>query len=145
MGTKTDTASETGIDAEAIGEELPLLEGIRTARAIRRLKPDPVPRALIRKVCEAGTFAPSGGNRQPWVFVALEDADRRRWVAATCASPRRWHDSFAVALRLRRALLSVPTATSGRSAGRGVGENGCRGLVPNIRAVERFISRTAIA
>ncbi|MCP4904224.1 MAG: nitroreductase family protein [bacterium] len=68
-------------DLEALGEEIPLLEGIRTTRSIRRLKPDPVPRALIRKVCEAGTFAPSGGNRQPWVFVAVDDRDKRRWVA----------------------------------------------------------------
>ena len=69
------------IDLDGIGEALPLLEGIRTARAIRRLRSDPVPRALIRKVCEAGTFAPSGGNRQPWIFVAVDDADKRRWVA----------------------------------------------------------------
>ena len=69
------------VDIEHIGETLPLLEGIRTARAIRRLRPDPVPRSLIRKVCEAGTFAPSGGNRQPWVFVAVDDADKRRWIA----------------------------------------------------------------
>ncbi len=69
------------IDVEAIGEELPLLEGIRSARAIRRLRPDPVPPALIRKVCEAGTFAPSGGNRQPWLFVAVTQAERRAWIA----------------------------------------------------------------
>jgi len=69
------------MDVERIGEEVPLLEGIRTTRAIRRLRPDPVPRELIRKVCEAGTFAPSGGNRQPWVFVAVTDPERRRWVA----------------------------------------------------------------
>lgn len=69
------------IDIQSIGEGLPLLEGIRTSRAIRRLRPDPVPRTLIRKICEAGTFAPSGGNRQPWVFVAVDDADKRRWIA----------------------------------------------------------------
>ena len=68
-------------DPDRLGEDVPLLEGIRTARAIRRLKPDPVPRALIRKVCEAGTFAPSGGNRQPWVFVAVDDPQKRQWVA----------------------------------------------------------------
>jgi hypothetical protein len=62
LSTMTDAA----VAIEALGENIPLLEGIRTTRAIRRLKPDPVPRALIRKVCEAGTFAPSGGNRQPW-------------------------------------------------------------------------------
>ena len=69
------------IEIESLGEALPLLQGIRTARAIRRLRTDPVPRALIRKVCEAGTFAPSGGNRQPWVFVAVDELDKRRWIA----------------------------------------------------------------
>jgi len=75
------TETPTGLDLDALGEDVPLLEGIRTARAIRRLSPDPVPRALIRKVCEAGTFAPSGGNRQPWVFVAVDDPEKRSWVA----------------------------------------------------------------
>jgi nitroreductase len=69
------------IDIATIGEDVPLLEGIRTARAIRRLKPDPVPHELIRKVCEAGTFAPSGGNRQPWQFIAVTDPQRRQWLA----------------------------------------------------------------
>ncbi len=64
-----------------IGEDVPLLEGLRTTRALRRLKPDPVPAALIRKVCEAGTFAPSGGNRQPWFFIAVTEPERRAFVA----------------------------------------------------------------
>ena len=64
-----------------VGEDVPLLKGIRTTRAIRRLKPDPVPRELIRKICEAGTFAPSGGNRQPWFFIAVTEPERRAWVA----------------------------------------------------------------
>ena len=68
-------------DVATVGEDVPLLEGMRSTRAIRRLRPDPVPRELIRKVCEAGTFAPSGGNRQPWFFIAVTKADRRRWVA----------------------------------------------------------------
>ncbi|HSG90902.1 MAG TPA: nitroreductase family protein [Pseudomonadales bacterium] len=70
---------EAAIDA--LGEDVPLLEAMRTCRAIRRLRPDPVPRALIRKVCEAGTYAPSGGNRQPWFFVAVTQAERRAFVA----------------------------------------------------------------
>ncbi|HKU40322.1 MAG TPA: nitroreductase family protein [Polyangiales bacterium] len=69
------------VDIESIGEEVALLDGLRTTRAIRRLKPDPVPMALIRKVCEAGTFAPSGGNRQPWFFIAVTDAERRAFIA----------------------------------------------------------------
>lgn len=73
--------SESNIDVAAIGEDVPLLEGIRTTCAIRRLRSDPVPEALIRKVCEAGTFAPSGGNRQPWFFIAVTEPERRAWVA----------------------------------------------------------------
>jgi len=69
------------LDIAGVGEDVPLFEGIRTTRAIRRLKTDPVPPALIRKVCEAGTFAPSGGNRQPWFFIAVTEAERRAWVA----------------------------------------------------------------
>jgi nitroreductase len=73
--------TEHEINIASIGEDVPLLEGIRTTRAMRRLKPDPVPPELIRKVCEAGTFAPSGGNRQPWFFIAVTEPKRRAWVA----------------------------------------------------------------
>jgi len=69
------------LDLATIGEDVPLLAGIRTTRALRRLRPDPVPPALIRKVCEAGTFAPSGGNRQPWFFIAVTEPERRAFVA----------------------------------------------------------------
>lgn len=69
------------IDIDTIGEDVRLLDAIRTTRAIRRLKPDPVPIELVRKVCEAGTFAPSGGNRQPWYFIAVTDPARRNHIA----------------------------------------------------------------
>jgi nitroreductase len=81
------------IDVAAIGEGVPLLEGIRTTRAIRRLLPDPVPPALIRKVCEAGTFAPSGGNRQPWRVAVVRDRALRRRLADLCGPV--WSDYVA--------------------------------------------------
>ena len=70
-----------GLDIERIGEDVPLLEGMRTTRAIRRFRTDPVPFELVRKVVEAGIFAPSGGNRQPWMFVAVTEPERRAWIA----------------------------------------------------------------
>ncbi|HEY2387327.1 MAG TPA: nitroreductase family protein [Candidatus Binatia bacterium] len=91
------------LDAAAVaqlGEEVPLLEGIRTTRALRRLRPDPVPPALIRKVCEAGTFAPSGGNRQPWRFIAVIEPERRAWVAERYR--RAFHAYIAPALAAAR-------------------------------------------
>jgi alkylation response protein AidB-like acyl-CoA dehydrogenase/nitroreductase/NAD-dependent dihydropyrimidine dehydrogenase PreA subunit len=44
-------------------------------RSVRNFKPDPVPEPLIRRVLEAGRFAPSAGNHQPWKFVVVTDRD----------------------------------------------------------------------
>src|ERR1700724_3434276 len=55
-------------------EEIPnLFEMIGTTRSMRRLKPDPVPAPLIRKILEAGVSAPSGGNMQRWRFLVIRD------------------------------------------------------------------------
>lgn len=56
-----------------IGEDAPIFPVLRTNRAIRRLKPDPVPRELLVKLVEAATWAPSGGNAQDASFVVVDD------------------------------------------------------------------------
>src|SRR5213594_2204446 len=58
--------------------EISLFEALRTCRTVRRLRPDPVPDELLRKVLTAATWAPSGGNRQPWRFLVVRDAERKR-------------------------------------------------------------------
>ncbi len=55
-----------------------LFEAIHTARSLRRLKPDPVPQALITTVLDAAIRAPSGGNAQTWSFLVVRDAALRR-------------------------------------------------------------------
>jgi nitroreductase len=50
-----------------------LFEIIETTRAMRRLKPDPVPDALIAKILRAGSCAPNGGNTQKWRFLVIKD------------------------------------------------------------------------
>jgi len=57
--------------------QLGLFEAMYSARALRRLKPDPVPAELITKVLEAATQAPSGGNAQNWTFVVVRDQAQR--------------------------------------------------------------------
>jgi nitroreductase len=42
-----------------------VFEIIGTTRSMRRLKPDPVPDELIKKILEAGTAAANGGNNRP--------------------------------------------------------------------------------
>src|SRR2546430_15204329 len=50
-----------------------LFEIMQTMRAMRRLKPDPVPDELIRKILQAGVCAPNGGNTQRWRFLGIKD------------------------------------------------------------------------
>jgi nitroreductase len=57
-----------------------LFETMRTMRAMRRLKPDPVPDALIRKILEAGVCAPNGGNTQRWRFLVIKDTKIKQQV-----------------------------------------------------------------
>ena len=50
-----------------------LFEIMRSTRSMRRLKPDPVPDALLNQVLEAGTCAANGGNMQSWRFLVIQD------------------------------------------------------------------------
>src|SRR5271163_3523234 len=62
--------------------DIGLFEAIYTARAMRRLKPDPVPEHLITRILDAAIRAPSGGNAQNWGFVVVRDAAKRRQLGA---------------------------------------------------------------
>jgi len=55
-----------------------LFDAMRTMRAMRRLKPDPVPDELIREIIEAGTWAPSGGDTQHWRFIVVKDPEIKK-------------------------------------------------------------------
>ena len=57
--------------------EIGLFEAIYSARSLRRLKPDPVPEALIGKILDAAIRAPSAGNAQNWAFVVVRDPEQR--------------------------------------------------------------------
>lgn len=67
-----------------------LFEIIQTTRSMRRLKPDPVPPALIRQILEAGTAAANGGNMQTWRFLLIRDPAIKQTVAQWYR--RAWHE-----------------------------------------------------
>src|SRR5438105_3140395 len=67
--------------ADAAQTDPSLFEIIHTTRSMRRLKPDPVPDALIRRILEAGVCAPSGGNMQRWRFLVVRDPKIKEAVA----------------------------------------------------------------
>ena len=50
-----------------------LLEVMASMRAMRRLRPDPVPDELIRELVEAAQWAPNAGSQQGQVFVVVTD------------------------------------------------------------------------
>jgi len=62
--------------------EIGLFEAMYTARALRRLKPDPVPDGLITQVLDAAIRAPSGGNAQNWTFIVVRGEAQRHRLGA---------------------------------------------------------------
>jgi len=53
--------------------ELGIFETMYSMRAMRRLKPDPIPEEILKKIIDAGIHAPSGGNLQDWAFILVRD------------------------------------------------------------------------
>lgn len=50
-----------------------LREVIKGRRSVRSFKKEHIPEEHLRMVLEAGVWAPSGGNAQPWEFVVVRD------------------------------------------------------------------------
>lgn len=61
------------------------LEAMATCRAIRYLKPDPLPDDVVEKILHAATRAPSPGNTQEWDFVVVDDVELRRRIGEAVA------------------------------------------------------------
>ena len=59
-------------DAKGDPDEWTAIErAVFQRRSVRNFKDRPVPDTLIRRVLEAGRFAPSAGNCQPWKFIVV--------------------------------------------------------------------------
>lgn len=58
-----------------------ILKTIETRRSVRKYKPIPVPDGDLKKILEAGRLAPSAGNKQPWGFVVVRDAEGKKKLA----------------------------------------------------------------
>jgi nitroreductase len=48
-------------------------EALYTTRAMRRVKPDPIPEDVQQRILDAAVRAPSGGNMQNWRFMLVDD------------------------------------------------------------------------
>jgi nitroreductase len=56
-------------------------EALYTTRAMRRVKPDPVPHDVQARILDAAVRAPSGGNAQNWRFLLVDDPAVRAAIA----------------------------------------------------------------
>ena len=50
-----------------------IFEALYTTRAMRRVKPDPIPEDVQKAILDAAIRAPTGGNAQNWRFMLVDD------------------------------------------------------------------------
>ena len=72
-----------------------LVEALRTTAAVREFTDEPVPDEVVARVLDAARFAPSGGNRQGWRVVVLQDPGVRRRLRQIYQDG--WYDYLAIA------------------------------------------------
>ncbi len=58
------------------------IENMMTRRSIRKYKPEGVPKDVIEKIIEAGTYAATGMNRQSPIIIAVTNKDLRDRLSA---------------------------------------------------------------
>lgn len=59
-----------------------LLETIHNRRTVRAFRPDPISDEILNEILEAGTWAPSHGNNQPWEFIIIGPETRQKLQVA---------------------------------------------------------------
>ena len=58
------------------------LQNLKERRSIRRYKADMLPREVIETIAEAGTYAPTGKNRQSPIIIAVTNKELRDKMSA---------------------------------------------------------------
>ncbi|MGA9279127.1 nitroreductase family protein [Ilumatobacter sp.] len=55
-----------------------LYDVMSTLRAVRKLRPDPIPAEVLERVLQAACWAPTGGNTQPWRVVVVTGTETKQ-------------------------------------------------------------------
>lgn len=61
-----------------------VFQAISNRRSIRKYLDIPIEMEKIGRILDAGRFAPSAGNNQPWKFILVFDQEKRTKVADAC-------------------------------------------------------------
>jgi nitroreductase len=59
-----------------------VFDAVKARKSIRSYQSKPVPEEVLMKVLESARLAPSAVNRQPWHFVVVTDAEKRKKLSA---------------------------------------------------------------
>lgn len=62
------------------------IDELKERRSVRKYKSEMVPKGIIETICEAGTYAPSGMNRQATKIIAVTSQELRDKLSAINAS-----------------------------------------------------------
>jgi nitroreductase len=89
----TEAAARHGVP---LGPDAPVMEVMATMRAMRRLRPDPVPRELLERCLQAASWAPTGGNSQTYGYVIVDDRETMRRCSELWRRSERWYEASQV-------------------------------------------------
>jgi nitroreductase len=59
-----------------------LVSLLRTLRAVRSFRPDPVPQEVVDDILEVARWSGSASNKQPWEMVLIRERDTLRFLAS---------------------------------------------------------------
>lgn len=75
--------------AEPLAAADAFLETMRQRRSVRTFSNEPVPRELVELIIATAGTAPSGANKQPWRFVAVQDPALKREIRVAAEAEER--------------------------------------------------------
>jgi nitroreductase len=87
---------------------------MREAHSVRHFKPDAIPEPTLTRILEAGCWAPSAGNLQPWYFYVVTGEDRKTRLEEACFDQDQVAGAPAVIV-----ILADPARSNERYAERG--------------------------
>ncbi len=89
-------------------------EALYTTRAMRRVKPDPIPAAVQARILDAAIRAPSGGNAQSWRFLLVDDPQVKARLGPLYrdAIGKLWETAYRERLDLARSRPDDPDSAS---------------------------------
>ena len=96
-----------------------LYDVMSTLRAVRRLRPDPIPADVLDRVLQAACWAPTGGNMQPWRIIVVRSPEKKQALADVYAPEWKTYGDFAKRRAERQQLAAADMAKMERTLAAG--------------------------